>query len=106
MIPLRPSQEELELLPLLQADSLQDTSTMASSYKQPDMINEKSDSDSQIERATSSSPALTQQQFVKSAAEKKLVRKLDMRIMPIACILYLFACESLSMQRSQHKQNF
>lgn len=25
--------------------------------------------------------------------EKRLVRKLDMRIMPIACILYLFACE-------------
>jgi hypothetical protein len=106
MIPLRPSQEELELLPLLQADSLQDMSTMASSYKQPDMINEKSDSDSQIERATSSSPPLTHQQFTISAAEKKLVRKLDMRIMPIACILYLFACESLSMQRYRHKHFF
>lgn len=28
------------------------------------------------------------------AAERKLVRKLDKRIMPIACLLYLFACKS------------
>lgn len=28
-----------------------------------------------------------------SAEERRLVRKLDVRIMPIACILYLFACE-------------
>lgn len=27
--------------------------------------------------------------------ERQLVRKLDMRIMPMACILYLFACECL-----------
>lgn len=26
--------------------------------------------------------------------EKKLVRKLDKRILPLACFLYLFACES------------
>ena len=26
--------------------------------------------------------------------ERRLVRKLDSRIMPLACILYLFACES------------
>lgn len=26
-------------------------------------------------------------------AEKRLVRKLDGRILPIACVLYLFACE-------------
>ncbi len=26
--------------------------------------------------------------------EKRLVRKLDTRILPIVCILYLFACES------------
>ena len=30
----------------------------------------------------------------RSVEEKRLVRKLDMRIMPIACILYLFACAS------------
>ena len=28
-------------------------------------------------------------------AEKRLLRKLDRRILPIACVLYLFACESL-----------
>lgn len=28
------------------------------------------------------------------AEEKRLVRKLDKRIMPIACLLYLFACLS------------
>ena len=28
------------------------------------------------------------------AAEKRLLRKLDGRILPITCILYLFACES------------
>ena len=25
--------------------------------------------------------------------ERKLVRKLDLRILPIACLLYLFACK-------------
>ena len=29
-----------------------------------------------------------------SAEERRLVRKLDWRIMPIACIMYLFACTS------------
>ena len=28
-----------------------------------------------------------------SEAEKKLVKKLDKRIMPIICLVYLFACE-------------
>lgn len=28
------------------------------------------------------------------AEEKRLVRKLDKRILPIACLLYLFACAS------------
>ena len=28
-------------------------------------------------------------------AEKGLLRKLDGRILPITCVLYLFACESL-----------
>lgn len=27
--------------------------------------------------------------------EKRLIRKLDRRILPIACLLYLFACEHL-----------
>ena len=28
-----------------------------------------------------------------SAEEKRLVRKLDKRILPITCLMYLFACE-------------
>ena len=32
--------------------------------------------------------------------ERRLVRKLDMRIMPIACIMYLFACECFFPARS------
>ena len=34
--------------------------------------------------------------FETSTEEKRLVRKLDRRIMPIMCLLYLFACGSLS----------
>ena len=30
-----------------------------------------------------------------STEEKQLVRKLDMRIMPLTCLLYLFACKFL-----------
>ena len=32
-------------------------------------------------------------QLVKSLEEKRLVRKLDMRVMSMLCLLYLFACE-------------
>lgn len=39
-------------------------------------------------------PRLSQVDSLEDAAfEKRLVRKLDMRIMPIVCILYLFACK-------------
>ena len=31
--------------------------------------------------------------WARSTEEKQLVRKLDMRIMPLTCLLYLFACE-------------
>jgi hypothetical protein len=31
--------------------------------------------------------------LIHTPAEKKLVQKLDARILPITCILYLFACE-------------
>ena len=30
--------------------------------------------------------------FVQSPEERRLVRKLDMRILPLACLMYLFAC--------------
>lgn len=32
-------------------------------------------------------------QYEATPEERRLVRKLDMRIMPIACVMYLFACE-------------
>lgn len=32
----------------------------------------------------------------KSALERRLVRKLDMRIMPMICAMYLFSCKSRS----------
>lgn len=35
--------------------------------------------------------------------ERRLVRKLDMRIMPIACIMYLFACECLFQLARAHR---
>jgi hypothetical protein len=35
-----------------------------------------------------------------SEEEKDLVRKLDRRILPIACLLYLFACSLRSLFRS------
>lgn len=97
-MPRRPSREALELLPLLQLDPLQDEDDMASNttHKQPHVVDEKYDADDvHVERASSglSSP----EPFVITAEEKRLVRKLDMRIMPIACILYLFACEYISL---------
>lgn len=33
-------------------------------------------------------------EFEATPEEKRLVRRLDMRIMPIACAMYLFACKS------------
>lgn len=47
----------------------------------------------QIEEAES--PPSIKGASVPSPFEKRLVRKLDVRIMPIACILYLFACTLL-----------
>ena len=38
------------------------------------------------------SPELEESLFADSAEEKRLVRKLDRRILPITCLLYLFAC--------------
>ncbi|KAI0687669.1 major facilitator superfamily domain-containing protein [Cytidiella melzeri] len=94
MPPLRPSVEELELLPLLQVDHLQDSSSMATepSGNSPQAMNEKYDLDDlHVERASSDPSHPSRLPFTKSEEEKRLVRKLDMRIMPIACILYLFA---------------
>ena len=44
----------------------------------------------EVSAGPSSRPATAEE----VAEEKRLVRKLDYRIMPIACLLYLFACKS------------
>ncbi len=44
----------------------------------------------EVSAGPSSRPATAEE----IAEEKRLVRKLDYRIMPIACLLYLFACKS------------
>jgi hypothetical protein len=46
----------------------------------------------QAEEASTHSVGDARDQRVVCAAEKKLVRKLDNRILPIACLMYLFAC--------------
>ena len=48
--------------------------------------------DIQIEQGSSVLSAQPKQ-FVASVEEKRLVRKLDMRIMPILSMVYLFACK-------------
>ncbi|KAI0090137.1 MFS general substrate transporter [Irpex rosettiformis] len=59
--------------------------------KGPLVENEKYGADDvQVDRASSIASSQHKELSV-SDGEKKLVRKLDMRIMPIACILYLFA---------------
>lgn len=45
-----------------------------------------------VEKAESSRPASVE--LVKTPEEWRLVRKLDNRILPIACLMYLFACLS------------
>lgn len=44
---------------------------------------------------TSLSPVSDAPIVIDSPEERRLVRKLDGRIMPIVCILYLFACECI-----------
>ena len=39
-------------------------------------------------------------------AEKRLLRKLDGRILPITCVLYLFACESFDIVESQPSDRY
>lgn len=55
--------------------------------------------DVQVERASSSSSSMQCTEFVVTDEERRLVRKLDMRIMPILSIVYLFACKSSIIMR-------
>lgn len=82
----RPSEEVLELEPLL--DSSSDSPEMASVKR--DSVDDKLD----VEKVENRSVRSQSVDGEVSPAEKRLVRKLDSRIMPLACILYLFACES------------
>lgn len=52
------------------------------------------------EAACPQSPDL--ESFVESPEEKRLVRKLDKRILPITCLLYLFACTCSISQLSHY----
>ncbi|KJA25497.1 hypothetical protein HYPSUDRAFT_199652 [Hypholoma sublateritium FD-334 SS-4] len=53
------------------------------------------DSDEKLNHASDEAPRTRspelEQSFIDSPEEKRLVRKLDMRILPITCLLYLFA---------------
>lgn len=49
------------------------------------------DYDEKLEYASESSQPIDAERALE---EKRLVRKLDKRILPIACLLYLFACKS------------
>lgn len=46
------------------------------------------------EKLETESEETSQGEVERLAEEKKLVQKLDRRILPIACLLYLFACWS------------
>ena len=58
----------------------------------PSMSSEKQMQDSKIEEAGSDGSS----QIIDPEEERKLVRKIDGRILPITCLLYLFACASRS----------
>lgn len=81
----RPSFEELELAPLLDPSSY-DSAEMSDKGNH-DFVESMVDGEKLENSAAPSFVEVSQE-------EKRLVRKLDSRIMPIACILYLFACES------------
>ena len=60
------------------------------------VTDEKHDTKPELDEATtyeSASVPLAQEEAV-SPEERRLVRKLDRRILPIACLMYLFACQS------------
>ena len=80
----RQSLEELELAPLLDptADDLPD---MSISDKRVSEDIEKVERDSVV-------PSFSED--FSPEDERRLVRRLDRRILTVACILYLFACES------------
>ena len=87
----RPSLDELELAPLL-ASSSYESAEMADADKR-DSVEDKLDVE-KLERVSTQSVGGRSVGGEISAEEKKLVRKLDLRIMTIASALYLCACKS------------
>lgn len=83
--------EELELEPLLlSAPEAQDPDGMANTEYRDDDQDFKDAEKATVEgRPVSVVESLPEP----SPEERRLVRKLDKRILPVACILYLFACE-------------
>ena len=79
--------EELELEPLLEESHLVLHTDDMSSEDQA-FYDAKDAEKATIERAGSAIESFAEP----SPEEKRLVRKLDTRILPVACILYLFAC--------------
>jgi hypothetical protein len=82
---IHPSHEELELEPLLDP-----------SFDSPEinMVSDKHVSVDKLDIEKVEDRSLRSQSIDEvSPEERRLVRKLDSRIMPLACILYLFACE-------------
>jgi hypothetical protein len=51
------------------------------------------------ESQSETAPSDKEVRLEKSPEERKLVRKLDVRILPITCLLYLFACRSWNILR-------
>lgn len=90
----RVESEELELEPLLisshnlQSELDVDDMSLISDVRDVDYDKDAEKVDT---RAVSVAESFTDS----SPEELRLVRKLDTRILPIVCILYLFACESL-----------
>ena len=74
---------------------LRDMNTNSATGNGPRVKSEKFDQpDLQVEQISLSGDSSVQRKkFVPSDAEKRLVRKLDMRIMPILSVIYLFACK-------------
>ena len=81
-----PEAEELELEPLLVSS---DAADMAPSFEDQD-FNDAKDVEKVDVRPASSTAASVREP---SPEERRLVWKLDTRILPIVCILYLFGCE-------------
>ena len=107
MLSQRASQEQLELVPLLRVDPRcsQDMDTNKGMGQESRYEDEKSGIDeAQVYQASSSSPP-SNKDFVVTEEERRLVRRLDMRIMPIACILYLFACKSNALSVAVNRFN-